>query len=89
MIRLILMPLIMLILLKCLPISTIFPGAATVAFSHIIACACPAAANTVLLTSKLGYDSTHGAEILAVSTLFSMLTLPLFVLLFHSIPPLV
>ncbi|RPF42216.1 hypothetical protein EDD70_2555 [Hydrogenoanaerobacterium saccharovorans] len=89
MIRLVLLPLIMLVLLKCLPIASMFPGADTAAFSHIIACACPTAASSVLLISKLGYDSTHGAEILAVSTLLSMLTLPLFVLLFSIVPPLV
>lgn len=86
--RVVLFPLLMLALIKLTGAANLFPKAEVVAFSILIACACPSAASTVLMISKMGGDSTHGAKVLAVSTVLSLVTLPLMVILYNLVPSL-
>lgn len=44
--------------------------------AHIIACSCPAAASTILLVARNGLNSEHGAKLVAMSTLASIITIP-------------
>ncbi len=82
-IRLIALPLIMLLLIKLFGVAGWMQGANAVIMSSILACACPVAASVALFPAKFGMDGEYGAMIIAVSTLFSIITLPLFNLLTH------
>lgn len=59
-----------------------FPSAGGVVLAHIIPAACPSAAFSILLVTELKMNSERSAEIIAVSTLFSIITLPLFCMFF-------
>ena len=80
-----LLPLVMFILLRCIGFASWFTGASDIVLAHLIACACPSAASTILLAAKRNMDSAHGAKILALSTLLSILTLPAIVLLVQTV----
>lgn len=80
-----LLPLGMFVLLRCIGFASWFSGAPEIALAHLIACACPSAASTILLAAKRNMDSAHGAKILALSTLLSIVTLPAIVLLAQSV----
>ena len=79
------LPLVMFILLRCIGFASWFTGASDIVLAHLIACACPSAASTILLAAKRNMDSAHGAKILALSTLLSILTLPAIVLLVQTV----
>ncbi|RCX09961.1 hypothetical protein DFR58_1315 [Anaerobacterium chartisolvens] len=80
-IRLIVLPLIMLLIIKLCGVAGWMQGADDVIMSSILACACPVAASVTLMPARFGLDGEYGAMIIAVSTLFSIITLPLFNLL--------
>ena len=74
-VRLIAMPLLTILVLSFLDIPLIIRA------SIAIAAACPGAAMTIILAQKYDGDYLFASEIFAVSTLFSMITIP-FVMLF-------
>ena len=80
-VRLIVSPAAMVLLIWVTRAAHLFPGADSVVFAHLLAASSPTAAFTVLMVSKMGLNSEHSGEIIAVSTLFSIITLPLFALL--------
>ncbi len=86
--RVVVFPCLMLAFLKFSGVASLLPQAEIVALTILIACACPTAASTVLMASRLGGDSTHGAKLLAVSTILSLVTLPLIVILYQVTPAL-
>ncbi|MDF2614222.1 MAG: putative rane protein [Clostridia bacterium] len=79
--RLVILPIIMLLMVKVLGVSHWMPGANDVIMTSILAAACPTAASVTLFPAKFGLDGEYGAKIIAVSTLFSVVTLPVFTLI--------
>ncbi len=77
MMRLVILPLVMLVLVKLLGTHTWMQGADKVIMASMLACAAPAAASITLFPAKFGLEGSHGAKIIALSTLFSIVTLPL------------
>lgn len=84
-IRIIILPFIMVVIMKLLRINTWFDGADKVILANILSCACPTAVSAILLVSKFNLNGEHGAKIVAVSTLFAVVTMPLFVVLVTGI----
>ncbi|NLK96503.1 AEC family transporter [Defluviitalea saccharophila] len=76
--RLIILPMIMLTLIKVLGVSSWMSGASNVVMANVIGCACPAAASITLFPVKYGMDGEYGAQIIAVSTLLSIISIPVF-----------
>lgn len=74
--RLIALPVVAVLLIKVMGLSDI------VAKSVLITAACPTAAVTTLLAAKYDLDASYSAEIVAVSTVFSIITIPLVLMLF-------
>lgn len=70
--RLIFFPLLTLGILAVLPIHD-----RTIAMTVFIACSAPAAVNTMMFSIQFGGDSELGAKYVSISSLLSMLTLPL------------
>ncbi|MDF2821905.1 MAG: Membrane transport protein [Clostridiales bacterium] len=73
--KLILVPLLFLLVLIPLKLNQ------TLAMTELVAVACPAAASSTLLAIKYEKDSAYAAEIFAVTTVLSSITLPLIVLI--------
>ena len=73
--RLLVIPLITWLILMVFPINDIAGKAI------LIAAACPAAAVTSLFASNYGLDAIFGSEIVSVSTLLSIVSIPLIALL--------
>lgn len=73
--RLFIIPLITLLIIMVFPINDVAGKAI------LIAAACPAAAVTSLFASNYGLDATFGSEIVSISTLLSIGTIPLMVML--------
>ncbi len=82
--RLIILPFSMLLIIRILGVSRWMSGAEEVIMASILACAAPAAASITLLPAKFGLEGEHGSKIIALSTLFSIVTLPVFNLLTNS-----
>lgn len=74
--RLIAAPLIFLIVLAAL--STVAPIDPTIFVTCVILAAAPAAGNTVLFSAMFGGDARTGSKVVAVTTLLSILTMPVF-----------
>lgn len=71
-VRLILIPLIVLLFMKILPISNIYFKKVM-----ILAWACPTAMNLSLFVSHSGKDPTYAAQITATSSVLSVITIPI------------
>lgn len=74
--RLVIIPVIAVLLAKVLPIPEL------VAKSILITAACPTAAVATLLAGKYDLDASYSAETVAVSTLMSIVTIPLVMMLY-------
>ena len=79
--RNLLLPLITLLILRAVNLAAWFPDARTVAICIMIMCSSACAITAILMTAKYGQDSHYGAELVAVSTLFSIITLPFMIFL--------
>lgn len=79
--RLILFPLFTLCLMKVLGVHNWMSGADQVAMTVIIGSSCGAAASVTLFPAKFGMNGEYGAQIIALSTLFSVITIPLLTVL--------
>lgn len=75
--RNIFLPMVMLLLLWLMRISAWLPDGKNFGISFMILCACPSAAACILMPARYHSDSSHGAKLVTVSTVFSILTLPL------------
>ena len=69
--RLLVLPVIIIILLSFLPFNP------TILMTLSLSCACPCAAITAIFASESGKDSGYASSVVAISTLFSLATLPL------------
>ena len=78
-IRLIFLPLLFILVLFLLRVSHWTDFSRIVVLAMVVAAACPAAATVVILPEMFHFDVRHGTKILALSTLLSMITLPLMV----------
>lgn len=67
-------PLIIMLLLKP------FGADPVIADTILISAACPTAASAIMFSARYGRDSVYAAEIFAVSTIFSAVTMPLIML---------
>jgi len=74
--RLILIPILTVYLLKIFGIDPV------VAKSILIPAACPVATVCTLFAAKFGLDATYSSEVVSISTIFSILTIPLIILLY-------
>ena len=74
--RLLILPLLMLAVLVALRVPSWFDGAKTVSLGIMIASACPTAISCVMMPARCGADAALGARLVAVTTLFSILTIP-------------
>lgn len=68
--RLLLVPGLMLVVLLLIPCDD------TVRMVNLIGTACPAGASTVLFANRYNKDSTHASKLIAITTVFSILTIP-------------
>lgn len=75
--RTVILPLIMIFLIKVTGFENWFDAGKNVAVAHIVACSCPAAASTILLVARNGLNSEHGAKLVTISTLLSVITIPI------------
>lgn len=73
--RLILIPILAMLLIWA--VGFICPVNPLIARSVLIPASCPAAAASALFAAKYGADATYASELVAVTTLFSIVTLPL------------
>lgn len=71
--RLLLIPLTTVLLFKLLPIPR------TIMLTNIIATACPSAITVILFSSRYNKDSTYASKSVAISTIFSLVTIPVVV----------
>ena len=78
-VRLILFPLLM------IPVYLLIPSDSLVYLSNFIAMACPTAAATSMLAAKYGGDALYASKIIAISTVLSVLTIPLMVMVIGCI----
>lgn len=74
--RLVAFPAGMLLLMKLLGVANWIPGGHNVVLTIGLGCACPCAATITLLPVRFGMKGEYGAELIAVSTLLSIITLP-------------
>ena len=74
--RTVFLPLIMIFLIKVTGFENWSDAGKNVAIAHIVACSCPAAASTILLVARNGLNSEHGAKLVTMSTLVSIITIP-------------
>ncbi len=79
-IRLFLIPALSVFLLVFL--SRLFPVDPLIATSVLIPASCPVAGVTALFAAKFKNDTTYASELVAITTLFSIVTIPLAVMLF-------
>lgn len=71
--KLVIMPIVCILMFAAIP----FDIDKTVVLTTVLALACPTATTCTMLTIKYGKNSVYAAEIFAVSTLLSVITLPL------------
>lgn len=69
--RMLLLPLLFLVVLLCLPLE-----GHDLLFAMLLCASCPAAASSVLMTSAFGLDSHYGAQLVLLSSLLSIITIP-------------
>lgn len=74
--RLMVLPLVFLALIWALRVPHWFEGAYIPAMAAMISCACPGAVATILFPARYGGDTKHAANLIAVSNLLSVVTLP-------------
>ncbi len=74
-VRLILVPVIFVFVLKALPIDSV------VAKSVLISASCPTAVAATLFANKFGQDAAYASETVSLTTIFSVVTIPLVSLL--------
>lgn len=74
--RLVILPLIFIALLWVLRVPLWFEQASTAALAMVICCACSGAITISMLPARYGGDANHGAALVAVTTLFSIVTIP-------------
>lgn len=74
--RLLILPLLFIGLIWVLRVPAWFENAAMPALAMVICSCCSGAITTAMMPARYGGDATHGAALVAVSTLFSILTIP-------------
>lgn len=75
--RIVLLPLLLLGVVTWCKIAVISDTVQAAVICTVICSACPSAASTILMVARMGRDGEYGAELVAISTFFSIFTLPL------------
>ncbi|MGI5966713.1 MULTISPECIES: AEC family transporter [Anaerotruncus] len=76
-VRLLVLPGVFILLLWLLRVPYWLPGGGTIALAAVISCCCTCAANTVMMPVSYGGDVQHGASLVVMSMLGSLVTIPL------------
>ena len=76
-VRNLLIPQIMLVILRLLPLDN------TLLLCNLIETACPTAAICIMFATKYDLDAAHASKIMAMTTVLSIITIPLMVFLFQ------
>lgn len=76
-IKTIFIPLIFVGGVALLGVATWFDGARDVCIAIAVCASCPTAASIILIPASMNMDGREGAKLMAISTLFSIVTLPL------------
>lgn len=74
--RLLILPVLFIGLIWVMRVPTWFPEAPMTALAMVICSSCSGAITTAMMPARYGGDASHGAALVAVSTLFSILTIP-------------
>ena len=74
--RLLILPFLFIALIWIMRVPAWFPNAAMPALAMVICSCCSGAITTAMMPARYGGDATHGAALVAVSTIFSILTIP-------------
>lgn len=74
--RMILFPLVFMGLMLLLQVPAWHSAGSTLFLVVLLCASCPSASSTVLMTSSLGMDSSYGAQIVLLSSILSVLTIP-------------
>lgn len=75
--RLLVLPLLFLGIIWISGAAHWFPGAEIAVLAVMISCSCPGAVTTILMPARFGLSTQHGAMLVAMSTLFSIATIPM------------
>lgn len=76
-IKTLVMPLLFLLVMMIIRAADWVSGGADVCIAVLMAAACPSAASIILIPASLKMSGSEGAKLLAISTIMSMVTLPL------------
>lgn len=79
--RLCIIPLLLIGVYALSGLGNLFVGAEHIIIISLVSAACPTAAVTSILSASCGQDATYGGQLVAVTTVLSILTLPLVSLL--------
>ena len=82
--RLVAVPLVFLLMVKLANVSAWMPSAPAVVLAAGLGCACPCAAAVTLMPANFGLKGDYGAQLIAMSTLLSIITLPLMTLVINA-----
>ena len=82
--RLLAVPLVLLLAIKLAGVANWLPSARDVILTVGLGCACPCAAAVTLFPANFGMKGDYGAKLIAVSTLLSIITLPLLTLIVNA-----
>lgn len=74
--RLLILPILFIGLIWVMRVPAWFPEAPMTALAMVICSSCSGAITTAMMPARYGGDASHGAALVAVSTLFSILTIP-------------
>lgn len=80
-VRNLLLPVAMILFIWATGMATRVKGGDVVAMANIISAACPTAASAILMAGRMGEPTGHASAIMAVSTVLSLVTMPVVVLL--------
>ena len=78
-VRLILIPLLSLLIMN-----VCFKGNADIATSLMIACCAPIGSNVAVYAQKLDLDYTYAVKLVCMSTILSIITMPLIIMLMNG-----
>ena len=74
--RLVILPVLFIGMVWLMRVPSWFEQAGTAALAMVICSSCSGAITTTMMPAKYGGDANHGAALVAVTTLFSILTIP-------------
>lgn len=85
MLRTVVSPLLLILLLYITGFAGWFSTAREVAYAMTIVASCPSAVSLILMSARFGGDSHHGAEVIAITTALSLVTMPVMIYIAQQI----